>query len=195
MNRYLCLLGLLLFLRIGFVAAEEADQAPLPADPNRQNRRGASLEGMIPGFRDRAVVLDINTRVIEQNKQEIWHEAHERITIPGRPVEIKIVGSNVIVAAQFIPHLKRRGQHILVAQGQIWIEIPNQGIRYQTTMQTIPLKFNEPVYYFPLGSSAHADDASIEIMLTMRPYRNRGTSEVNETENTENASIQGSSPP
>ena len=192
MKRNLCILTLMPFLCISGLAAQEADPAIPPAEPDaqisEQDPEEAPLENVFPGFRNQALVLDINARVIEQDMLEIWNETHQRVTIPGRPVGIKMVGSNVIVAAQFIPYLRRRGQNILVAQGQIWLDIPNQGIRYQTTMQTIPLNFDEPVYFFPLGSGKQTNYARIEIMLTMKPYRDSpvtdtGIPEENQGEN------------
>ena len=126
---------------------------------------------ILPGFRNRAVVLDINARVVEQNQSVTCNESHQRVTIPGNPVGIKLVGANVVVAVQFTPYLRRNGSNILVAQGQIWVEIPGEGIRYQTTMQTIPLEFDEPIYFFPLGSAEDSGKARIEIMLTMKHYQ------------------------
>lgn len=161
------------------VAAQDTDSADSPAEPQTTEPRAEeSLEEALPGFIDQMVVLDINARVLEQSKTEIWHESHKRATIPGRPVGIKLVGANVVVAAQFIPYLRRSGQNVLVAQGQIWVEIPEHGIRYQTTMQTIPIEFDEPIYFFPLGSSDREGEASIEIMLTMRPYRDHDAVEA-----------------
>jgi hypothetical protein len=140
------------------------------------------IEELPLGLRARAVVLDINARIVEQDKVEVWNESHKKVTIPGRPVDLKLVGVNIVVAVQFIPYLRRSGSNVLVAQGQIWVDIPDQGIRYQTTMQTIPLEFDEPIYFFPLGPSGRADEASIEIMLTMRPYRNSGSNETGTAE-------------
>jgi hypothetical protein len=130
------------------------------------------LEELLPALKDQAVVLDITARVLEQNQLEVWNEGCQKVTIPGRPVRLNLVGANVVVAVQFTPYLRRRGRNFLVAQGQIWVDIPNQGIRYQTTIQTIPLDFDEAIYFFPLGSATGDNDAArIEIMLTMKPYR------------------------
>ena len=190
MKTSLCIFGLTLFISTTISTAQEADHST-PAAPGAQIRDEIPFMNIWPGFRDQAVVLDINARVIEQNMQEIWNESHQRVTIPGRPVGIKMVGTNVIVAAQFIPYLRRRGQNILVAQGQIWIDIPNQGIRYCTTMQTIPLDFDEAVYFFPLGSSANEDEARIEIILTMRPYKAPGVHENTAPEKPGDSHTQG----
>jgi hypothetical protein len=130
-----------------------------------------SLEEVLPALKDQAIVLDISARVVEQNQVEIWNEGSQKVTSPGRPVGIKLVGANVVVAVQFTPYFRRRGQGFIVAQGQIWIDIPGRGISYQTTMQTIPLEFDEPIYFFPLGSAAENSEARIEIRLTMKHYR------------------------
>jgi hypothetical protein len=163
-----CILAL---LSIGFIHAEEPGTqsglqgepavVPVPESPDTQNQR--------PRFRGRPLILDITARVIEQNQTVIWNESHKKETIPGRPVGIKLVGTNIVVEAQFTPYVRRGGQKFLIAQGQIWLEVPNQGIRYHTSMQTIPLEFGEPIYFFPLGSRKEGGASYIEVMLTLTP--------------------------
>jgi hypothetical protein len=97
-------------------------------------------------------------------------------------VGLKLVGSNVVVQVQFTPYpnFSAPGNAVLVAQVQIWINIPDEGIRYQTTMQTIPLKYGEQIYFFPLGSMSTQDDARIEIQLELRPYAGKENEAVGE---------------
>jgi hypothetical protein len=128
-----------------------------------------SLE-QVPGLRERAVVVRIVSRIVEQNQQVVWNAESTQLTMPGRPVGLKLVGSDLVVAVQFTPFLRPGGRHILVAQGQIWNNIPNEGISYHTTMQTIHLEFSEQVYFFPLGSLKAQDEAHIEIQLVLEPY-------------------------
>ena len=127
-------------------------------------------QGLFPRFTGQAVLLNISARIMERDRVESWNESHRKVTIPGHPVEIKLVGTNVVVAVQFTPYLRRGGtRNFLVAQGQIWMETPNRGIRYHASMQTIPVRFGEPIYFFPLGP-VREDTASIEVILTMYPY-------------------------
>jgi hypothetical protein len=141
-----------------------------------------SLADMLPGLREQAVVLDIVARVVERDREEVWNSSNSKVTIPGRPVGIKLVGANVVVAVQFIPYLRRSGPNFLVAQGQIWVEVPGQGIHYQTTIQTIPLEFGEPIFFFPLGSVSSrreggedsGENPYIEIQLELHPYQAEG---------------------
>jgi hypothetical protein len=146
-----------------------------------------SLEDLLPGLKERAIIMEIVARIVEQNQEVVWDAENSRITIPGRPVGIKLVGANVVVAVQFTPYFRPDGNNILVAQGQIWIEVPNQGLSYYTSMQTIPLEFGEQIYFFPLGQKESQDDkARIEIQLVLHPYSNaEEASPIPEGENPE----------
>jgi len=137
-----------------------------------------SLEEIPPGLRDRAVVMEIATRIIEQNQNVAWDSENTKITIPGRPVGLRLVGDNIIVVVQFTPFMRSRGNNFLVAQGQVWLQIPNEGLSFYTCMETIPLEFNELIYFFPLGSGDFMEPGSseiepqIEIQIVLYPYNN-----------------------
>jgi hypothetical protein len=129
-----------------------------------------SLEELLPELKERAIVLEIISRVVEQNQQVIWNSVISKVTIPGKPVGIKMVGANVVMALQFTAFFRPEGSNVLVAQGQIWVNVADEGMRYQTTLQSIPIEFGEPVFFFPLGSPASPEDARIELQLEIRPY-------------------------
>ncbi len=157
---------LLIAANTAFVQAQEKDtsQVALPSDTPMQN--------LPPNFRRGAVVMDIDARILENGKI-IWNETNQKTTIPGRPVEIKLVGENLVVVVRFtFIQNNNGGQKLLVAQGQIWVADPSQGIRYQASVQTIPVEFNETICYFPLGPFKPESGAtsSIEVMLTLKPY-------------------------
>jgi hypothetical protein len=128
------------------------------------------IEDLLPSLKDKAVILDITARVLENNSEVVWNSSGSKVTIPGKSVGVKLVGSNVVVFVQITPYLNRNGNNFLVIQGQIWVSVPNQGIQYQTTMQTIPIAFGEQVYFFPLGKAPSGENASIELFLKMYPY-------------------------
>jgi hypothetical protein len=137
----------------------------------------------LPGIKERALVMHIVSRIVEENQNVVWNSENMKVTIPGRPVGLKLLGEDLVVAVQFTPFLRPNGRLTLVAQGQIWKNVPNEGISYYTTMQTIPLEFREQVYFFPLGSMKEPNEAHIEIQLVLEPYiegpttdnyRNRG---------------------
>ncbi|MDR1466442.1 MAG: hypothetical protein LBI40_02340 [Treponema sp.] len=128
------------------------------------------IESLLPALKDRAVVIDITARILENDSEEVWNSKSSKVTIPGKAVSIKFVGSNIVIVAQFTPYLRRDGRNILVAQGQIWVDVPHKGMRYQTTMQTIPIVFGEEVYFLPLGST-NPNGSVIEILLRLHPYK------------------------
>jgi hypothetical protein len=130
----------------------------------------SGLEEILPALKDRAVVIDMIIRILEDGQEEVWNSVNSKVTIPGRPVGLKMVGANIVIAAQFTPYIKPGEKSFLVAQGQIWIEMPGEGMRYFTSIQTIPLEFGEEVLFFPLGQKQPSDDALIEIKLALRPY-------------------------
>ena len=155
--------SLFLFLALGASAVLNAQEAT----------QETSLEDL-PGLRERAVVVRMVSRIVEQGQQVAWDSENTRVTIPGRPVGIKLVGSNLVASVQFTPFLRPNGRHILVTHGQIWVNIPGEGMSYHTTMQTIPLEFWEQVYFFPLGPAKDNDSAMIEIQLVLEPYSGEG---------------------
>jgi len=138
---------------------------------------------MIPELRRQALVLDINARVLESEQVVIWNETHQKITIPGTPVGIRLQGSNLVVAVQFNPFIRRSG-NVLLAQVQIGINDPEHGFSYHTSIQTIPFAFDEPIYFFPLGQSE--ESSLIEIILTVNPYREAASSETAANTNNDN---------
>jgi hypothetical protein len=169
MRRLLVGFCILAAVQAANISAEEPDSQAARQEGPVSVSHDSPHQGFFPRFRGRALVLEINARVVEKDETVTWNESHKKNTLPGRPVEIKLVGSNLVVVAQFTP-VRRGAQKILVAQGQIWMEIPGHGIRYHTTMQAIPLEFGEPIYFFPLGPQSSEDTARIEVMLTLYPY-------------------------
>jgi hypothetical protein len=135
-----------------------------------QNSPDKSAAPARPAPGNGAVVLTISARIVESGQGEVWQQSEIKVTIPGHPVGIKLVGENIAVLARFTPYFRRDGTGFIVAQGQIWIEVPNEGIHYQTTVQTIPLEFGEQVYFFPLGSKNDGEDDRIEIFVAASPY-------------------------
>ncbi len=125
---------------------------------------------VIAAMKDRAVVLEMTARVVERDVAETWNSATSKVTIPGRPVTLKLVGPTLVVAVQFTPYQKEDGKNLLVAQGQVWVSTKDNGLLYYTSMQTLPVEFGERLYFFPLGQKKDDQGARIEVQLVMKPY-------------------------
>ena len=145
---------------------------------NAQDRGGAPATA--PDLTRRALVLDIDARVLEENSTVVWNEKHQKLTIPGNSVGIQLVGANLIVAVQFTPFLHPNA-NVLVAVVQLWVNDPERGFNYYTSLQTISIEFDEPVYFLPLGQQLNS--SSIEIIITVNQYIEDGADTVAETGN------------
>jgi len=156
MHRRLCLLGVFfLFIASTGIYAEDPPSTEVP-----------------PGLRDRALMMDINTRLLEKNNILVWSEVNQRITFSGSPVNVRLEGDNVAIALEFTPFIRSQGGNVLVVKSQVAIDIPNEeGIRFQTSMHQFPIDLDKPIIFLPLGPARPQDGASIEIILTVRPYR------------------------
>jgi hypothetical protein len=132
----------------------------------------ASNSGNTPRGRGWAVAMDIDVKVLDESQAEILAQSERKTTRPGSPVGIQLVGSNLVVVVQFTPLIRRSSGNVLVTQGQIWIgnpQDPERGVSHYTSIQTIPMEFGEPIYFFPLGQ-AQQSGPSIEIIITVNPY-------------------------
>ena len=156
MHRRLCLLGAF-FLFIASVGSY-AEDPPLTEVP--------------PGLRDRALIIDINTRLLEKNHVIVWNEVNQRITFSGSPVPVKLEGDNVVIALEFTPFIRSQGGNVLVIKSQVLIKIPDEeGVRYNGSIQQISIDLDKPIIFLPLGPARPEDGASIEIILTVKSYR------------------------
>jgi hypothetical protein len=101
---------------------------------------------------EQALNINIAARISEAGEPAVWNVESTEITIPGRSVSVKLVGSNIVVVAQFTPYIGENDTLILVAQGQVWISSPmEEKIKYLTTLKSIPVNLGETVLFFPLG--------------------------------------------
>ena len=122
-----------------------------------------------PGLRDRAVIMDITARIIEQNQEIVWNSENSRVTISGRPVPLRLMGNNLIIEAQFTPYIRPNGNNIMVAQAQVWIQTSENVISFRANMQTIPID-DDYIYFFPLGTSTNDNEPQIEIQISVHPF-------------------------
>jgi len=154
MRRSLCLFSIFyLFVLI----------IPVSAQNNRLSGARTQEEN-----RRQALVLDIDSRVLEEGKKVVWSENNHKISMSGVPVGVQLAGSNVVVAVQFTPYTSPNG-NVLAVKGQIWVADPDKGVLTYFTSQRIPMELGEPVYFFPLGASRNLKP-SIEIVITVNPY-------------------------
>jgi len=155
MARSFCLFSIL-FIMIFPISAQNSQ---VSGTRQQENRR-------------QALVLEIDSRVVQDGKNVVWSETNRKTSISGIPVGVQVVGSNLVVVVHFTPYIRNDG-NVLVVQGQIWVAEQDKGVTYFTSIQTVPMEFGESYYFFPLGESQNLNP-SIEIIITVNPYIGSG---------------------
>ncbi len=135
-----------------------------------QAQEASSPDEILPGLEETAVVLHFTARVVESDQEVIWNISDSKVTISGKPVSLKLTGRNIIIVVRFTPYISDDGHKFLAAQGQVWTDIPNEGVHYYTSIETVPLEFGEQIFFFPLGSQTEEHNTRIEIQLMLKPY-------------------------
>jgi hypothetical protein len=116
------------------------------------------------------LVIRIIARVLESDETESWNMDTHKVTIPGRPVSIRMTGSNVIVVGKFTPYTQGKRAVLLVAQGEIWHSAANGPPEYMPMMDSTVVAYGEKVFFFPLGVDARNAAPVIELEITVSPY-------------------------
>ena len=81
-----------------------------------------------------------------------WEAQSAKYTVPGTPVPFKLIGSNVAIIVQITPFERDDGKGVkLIAQGQVWVKLPEGGLSYNTTIESLSVDYGETVLFFPIG--------------------------------------------
>lgn len=135
--------------------------------------QGEELEGTLKYLKDKALAVNIATRVLEKDQVMVWHTESSKITISGRAVSIRLSGDNVLVLADITPYMNADGSLLLVAQGEVYISSSDDGgVKYYSTMKSVPIESGEKVIFFPLGVAFDSDKNvyTIELEIEVLPY-------------------------
>jgi len=157
-------------LALAVVNAQAQDAAP---DPNE------ALQQLL----SKAMTLSIQVRVVPEDNNAskdtpIWNAESTKLTIPGRPIHVRLDGDTVRIYLTCTPYLQENGDVVLLAQGQVWYAEPtDKESKYSQAFTTIPVTFGTPVFFYPLGVSA-ADPQqkgyfNIEVEINIVPYEQK----------------------
>jgi hypothetical protein len=153
-----------LFFVNGMMAQEEKDSAP----------SDANMEELLK----EALTVHIQAKLFHDVQNVMWQSELEKLTIPGRPVTIHMQNDQARLSVHFTPYRKTPGGLILVAQSEIWLkeaatETSPENLRYFTSMKSIPLDYDETIYFYPLGKLEdlkNPNQIHIEMILKIYPY-------------------------
>ena len=129
-----------------------------------------------------ALSLFIHARLSQDEQRVMWESEVDKLTIPGRPVTIHLKNGQARLSVHFTPYRKKEGGLVLVAQSELWLlqqqtKSQPEGLRYYTSMKSIPLDFGETVLFFPLGKMDNLNNPEklhIEMAVMISPYQIKG---------------------
>jgi len=147
-----------------------------------------------------ALAVHIQAKISQDIQQVMWQSEVNKLTIPGRPVTLHLRNEQARLSVHFTPYRTVKGGLILVAQSEVWLVQPGDetspdGLRYFTSMKSIPLDFGEQVVFYPLGKLDDLDNPEelhIQMIVMINPYALE--EEVLEEEAAPEGSLTGENP-
>lgn len=99
-----------------------------------------------------------------------WSETLARSLPFSAPLDVRLVGKNVVALVQIVPIALRAAIIDLMVQGMVWVKMPDDSLSFKTTVQSLSLPLGARLFYYPLGLDTR-DGAPIvvEIRVDKRP--------------------------
>jgi hypothetical protein len=99
---------------------------------------------------------------------ELWSTRVEKITIPGRAVEVSLEGEDSRLKVNFTLYPAENGKLLLVARSETWVDG-----EYSSALSSLPVAYRDEVYYYPLGRAEDGvEDNPVEVRMAINviPY-------------------------
>ena len=117
-----------------------------------------------------ALLMNIKVEIkVPETDKELWNTRIEKITIPGRPVEVSLKGGNSQLKVHFTLYPAGGGKKLfMVAQNETWVDSD-----YSSSISSLTVLPNEDVYYYPLGKADNkSGDNPVEVIMKINivPY-------------------------
>ena len=83
-----------------------------------------------------------------------WSDPLAREVPFSVPLDVRLVGKNVLAIVQLTP-IETGGQLVnLLVQGQIWVQKPDGTLSFNTSFQSLNIALGSRLYFYPLGVDA-----------------------------------------
>jgi len=164
--------ALALLLVAGFtfaVGAQNLGDQVLDAQSGAQRAEPGTIESIPLSLRGEALAVSVRAMVSHPETQEPWQASERKYTVPGTPVSIKMMGSDVAVVISMTPYRTKDGSLFMIAQGQVWFRDVDGTVRYRSTVDTVGVNFGEKLLFYPFGVFADGK-APLRIELVVEPY-------------------------
>jgi len=109
------------------------------------------------------LLIDVDTRM---PGDQSWKTRVEKITVPGRAVEVSLYGENSRLKVGFTFYPSGKNELLLVARSETWV-----ASEYSATLTSLTVEYRDTVYYYPLGrSSGLVEDVEVRMAIEVTPY-------------------------
>ena len=101
-----------------------------------------------------------------------WTEALVRELPYAAPLDLRLVGKNVVALIQIVP-MEAKGKAVdLLVQGQIWVQKADGSLAFNTSFQTMSLALGSRLFFYPLGvDPKNGAPIAVEIRVDPAPSR------------------------
>lgn len=101
-----------------------------------------------------------------------WGEALTRALPFAAPLDVRLVGKNVVALLQIIPMNLKVSVVELMVQGQIWVKMPDESMSYKTTLNSMNVALGSRLLFYPLGmDSRNGAPIAVEIRVDRPPQQ------------------------
>lgn len=151
------------------IGAQNLGDQVYEAQSGTQRAEPGSIEAIPLSIRGEALAVSVRAMVSHPDTKEPWQASERKYTVPGTPVSIKMMGSDVAVAISMTPYRTKDGKLFMIAQGQVWFRDADGTVRYRSTVDTVGVNFGEKLLFYPFGVYANGE-APLRIELVVDPY-------------------------
>lgn len=139
---------------------------PIPAFPPESG----SLAAIPSALMSETLTVAITATIGKQAGPPSWESKDIKYTIPGSSVSVKMIGTDAAILITVTPYKTKEGGLLLLAQGQVWYKEGESGLRYRTTVDTLPVRFGERILFYPFGVQADGE-SPLRVELVMDKYK------------------------
>jgi len=87
----------------------------------------------------------------EGAKDIAWGETLVRNVPFAVPLDVRLVGQNVVALVQIVPIEAGDSNVDLIVQGQVWVKMPDNSLSFKSSIQTLSVPLGSRFYFYPLG--------------------------------------------
>jgi hypothetical protein len=138
---------------VASLQARGSDQGPSPATAASGAAKGES------SAQERGVLISWSSSLVREVPFSV-------------PLDVRLVGKNVLAIVQLTP-IETGGQEInLLVQGQVWVQKPDGTLSFNTSFQSLNIALGSRLYFYPLGVDAkNGAPIAVEIKVDRSPAK------------------------